>query len=172
MSSLDEADRQQVVEEVGRRGMTAIYRPLLLGVIGELWVEYLTQMEALRVSIGLEAYAQRDPLVQYKGKAAELFQNLLRDMRQGVISRMFTYRPRTIPGTAIGLVGVSNLQIVGSENQEGLAGSDADEGAVVENESGVQDGEGSAAQESEDTRDDQVDTSGMSRSQKRRRHRR
>jgi len=39
-------------------------------------VEYLTQMEALRVSIGLEAYGQRDPLVQYKSKAFELFQTL------------------------------------------------------------------------------------------------
>ena len=39
-----------------------------------LWVDYLTQVEALRVSIGLEAYAQRDPLVQYKGKASEMFQ--------------------------------------------------------------------------------------------------
>jgi preprotein translocase subunit SecA len=42
----------------------------------------------------LEAYGQRDPLVQYKSKASELFQNLLKDMRSGVISRMFTYRPR------------------------------------------------------------------------------
>jgi preprotein translocase subunit SecA len=69
---------------------------LLLSIITELWVEYLTQMEALRVSIGLEAYAQRDPLVQYKNKAFELFQNLLKDMRLGVISRMFTFRPRDL----------------------------------------------------------------------------
>jgi preprotein translocase subunit SecA len=51
-------------------------------------------MEGLRVSIGLEAYAQRDPLVQYKARAAELYQNLQRDIRLSVISRMFTYRPR------------------------------------------------------------------------------
>jgi preprotein translocase subunit SecA len=76
--------------------LTEIYRQLLLQVITELWVEYLTQMEALRVSIGLEAYAQRDPLVQYKNRAFELFQNLLRDMRIGVVSRMFTYRPRDL----------------------------------------------------------------------------
>ncbi len=51
-------------------------------------------MEALRVSIGLEAYAQRDPLVQYKNRAFELFQQLLSNVRLGVISRMYTYRPR------------------------------------------------------------------------------
>ncbi len=57
-------------------------------------MDYLTQMEALRISIGLEAYAQRDPLVQYKNRAYELFQNLLQDMRTGVVTRMFIYRPR------------------------------------------------------------------------------
>ncbi|HEX9029921.1 MAG TPA: hypothetical protein VF823_12155, partial [Anaerolineales bacterium] len=86
--------REPVIDELGRRALTEVYRQLLLGVITELWVEYLTQMEALRVSIGLEAYGQRDPLVQYKSKAFELFQNLLSNMRLGVITRMFTYRPR------------------------------------------------------------------------------
>jgi len=85
-----------VIQELGRQTITEIYRQLLLQVITELWVDYLTQMEALRVSIGLEAYAQRDPLVQYKNRAFELFQDLLRDMQLGVVSRMFTYRPRDL----------------------------------------------------------------------------
>jgi preprotein translocase subunit SecA len=85
-----------VVDELGRQALTEIYRQLILGVITELWVDYLTQMEALRISIGLEAYAQRDPLVQYKNRAFELFQNLLSDMRMGVVTRMFTYRPRDL----------------------------------------------------------------------------
>jgi preprotein translocase subunit SecA len=51
-------------------------------------------MEALRVSIGLEAYAQRDPLVQYKNRAFEMFRELLDNTRTGVVTRMFIYRPR------------------------------------------------------------------------------
>ncbi len=86
--------QQKLVELLGKRAQTNNYRGLLLGVITELWVDYLTQMEALRISIGLEAYAQRDPLVQYKSKAFELFQQLLDNMRLGVVTRMFTYRPR------------------------------------------------------------------------------
>ena len=96
LQSLDRAQALQVVDTLGRRSLSEMYRQLLLGVIGELWMDYLTQMEALRVSIGLEAYAQRDPLVQYKSKASELFQDLLSAMRFGVISRMFTYRPRDL----------------------------------------------------------------------------
>jgi preprotein translocase subunit SecA len=84
----------KLVDELGRQALTEVYRQLLLGVITELWVDYLTQMEALRVAIGLEAYGQRDPLVQYKTRAYGLFQTLLSNMRLGVITRMFTYRPR------------------------------------------------------------------------------
>jgi preprotein translocase subunit SecA len=86
----------QVIDELGRQALTEIYRQLLLGVISELWVEYLTSMEALRVSIGLEAYAQRDPLVQYKNRAFEMFRELLDNTRTGVVTRMFTYRPRDL----------------------------------------------------------------------------
>jgi preprotein translocase subunit SecA len=46
-------------------------------------------VEALRTSIGLEAYAQRDPLVAYKARAFEMFQELLVNMRAGVIGRAF-----------------------------------------------------------------------------------
>jgi preprotein translocase subunit SecA len=53
-------------------------------------------MEALRVAIGLEAYAQRDPLVQYKTKGFEMFQRLMEDMRMGVVSRMYTFQPRDL----------------------------------------------------------------------------
>jgi preprotein translocase subunit SecA len=78
----------------GRSVMNEVHRQLLLGAISDRWVEYLTQMEALRVSIGLEAYAQRDPLVQYKSKAGEMYQQLVRDIRALVITHLFTSRPR------------------------------------------------------------------------------
>jgi len=48
----------------------------------------------LRVSVGLEAYAQADPLVKYKSQASEMFQSLLGDVRAAVIGRIFLYQPR------------------------------------------------------------------------------
>jgi preprotein translocase subunit SecA len=96
LNSLDPEQQSLLKDELGRRVISNIYRQLLLGVITELWVDYLTQMEGLRVSIGLEAYAQRDPLVQYKSKASELFSTLQSNIRLGVISRMFTYQPRDL----------------------------------------------------------------------------
>ncbi len=99
LSSLNEQQRAAMVEALGHRRQTEIYRNVLLGAISELWVDYLTRVEALRVSIGLEAYAQRDPLVQYKSKASEMFQELLRDIRAGVIGHIFLYLPRPVSTT-------------------------------------------------------------------------
>jgi preprotein translocase subunit SecA len=82
--------------EVGSQVLNQVHRQLLLQAITEQWVDYLTRVEALRVSIGLEAYAQRDPLVQYKAQASEMFQVLLSDIRSLVISRVFAYQPRRI----------------------------------------------------------------------------
>jgi preprotein translocase subunit SecA len=96
INALPREARDVLVGVLGRRSLTGLYRQLLLSVISNLWIEYLTQMEGLRVAIGLEAYAQRDPLVQYKNRAFELYQNLLINMRQEVVKYMFTYSPRDL----------------------------------------------------------------------------
>ncbi|MBT7075723.1 MAG: hypothetical protein HN922_12510, partial [Anaerolineae bacterium] len=93
-ANLPEEERTVVIEGLGRKEMTRIQRHLLLRAITDQWVEYLTKVEALRVSIGLEAYAQRDPLVQYRRQASEMFQVLLDDIRSQVVSRVFAYLPR------------------------------------------------------------------------------
>jgi len=95
-ASLGDADRETLLQAIGSYVLNEVKRQLLLSSITELWVEYLTKVEALRVSIGLEAYAQRDPLVQYKGRASALFEQLLTDVRAAVIGRVFAYQPRRI----------------------------------------------------------------------------
>ncbi len=94
LASIGDELKTAVIRELGRQVLTNIYRELLLQAISGEWIEYLTQMEGLRVSIGLEAYAQRDPLVQYKTKAAEMFAQLMVNIRRTTISRIFTFRPR------------------------------------------------------------------------------
>ena len=101
VADLGESDREALVESLGRYVLNESHRRLLLSATSELWVDYLTRIEALRVSIGLEAYAQRDPLVQYKAKASEMFAQLLEDIRGLVISRAFTLQRRPIEITPV-----------------------------------------------------------------------
>jgi len=100
---VDPALKAQVITFLGGQAQNRVYRRLLLSTISELWVEYLTRMEALRVSIRMEAYGQRDPLVQYKNQASTMFKELLSDIRAGVISRMFRYRPTQAADAQIAL---------------------------------------------------------------------
>ena len=103
LPDIDPATKAKVVTYLGGQTQNRTYRRLLLGTISEAWVEYLTRMEALRVSISMESYAQRDPLVQYKSQASSMFTELLSEVRAGVISRMFRYRPTQAADAQIAL---------------------------------------------------------------------
>ena len=101
-ADLPEEQREELISELGHQRLNEIQRELLLRAITDQWVEYLTKVEALRVSIGLEAYAQRDPLVQYRRQASEMFQQLMSDIRAQVVSRVFAYQPRRWNATPLG----------------------------------------------------------------------
>jgi preprotein translocase subunit SecA len=92
-TTLQQPIMEKVTEALGEDLQNFIYRNILLNAISSLWIEHLTHMEGLRVSIGMEAYAQRDPLVQYKSQASDAFKNLLDNIRMTVISQMFRARP-------------------------------------------------------------------------------
>jgi preprotein translocase subunit SecA len=108
VTSLTDEERGALSESIGRYVLNEVHRQLLLGAFSELWVEYLTKVEALRVSIGLEAYGQRDPLVQYKSQASEMFSQLLEDVRALVIGRAFAARPRRVEITPLETAEVVN----------------------------------------------------------------
>lgn len=89
---LNDENRENLAMALGGFAQNRLYRQLLLSKISELWVEYLTNVEALRVSVRMEAYGQKDPLVVYKSEASSMFTDLLSDVRAGVIDQMFRAR--------------------------------------------------------------------------------
>ncbi len=90
---LSEENQSLLQNVLGQNVQTMLRRHVLLNNITSIWVEHLTQMEALRVSIGMEAYAQRDPLVQYKSQSSDMFRELLANIRLGVMSQIFRLQP-------------------------------------------------------------------------------
>ncbi len=81
---------------LGRRIMAHIERRVLLNTISRLWIDYLTDIEDLRRGIGLEAYGQRDPLVEYKRRAFELFEELGDNIRRTVARSLFRRAPEPL----------------------------------------------------------------------------
>jgi len=80
---------RQREQELGADEMRKLERLLMLHIIDGLWVEHLTEMDYMRQGIGLQAYAQRDPLVAYKREGAAQFQALLDSIRHDVAHTVF-----------------------------------------------------------------------------------
>jgi preprotein translocase subunit SecA len=75
--------------DLGAEVMRQLERLVMLHVIDRLWTEYLTEMEDLRQGIGLVAYGQRDPLVQYKAEAYNLFEALKTNIEHDIVHTIF-----------------------------------------------------------------------------------
>jgi preprotein translocase subunit SecA len=61
----------------------------MLKTIDSLWIEHLTAMDEMRQGIGLQAYAQIDPLVAYKRESFDMFNQLLANIRHGVTRAIY-----------------------------------------------------------------------------------
>ena len=93
---LDPELERAVRRYLGRQVMLNVQRQLMLDITTRYWVEHLTEMEVLRQGIGLQSYAQRDPLAEYKVRAYEMFQELLLAIQADLVAAMYTYRPRDL----------------------------------------------------------------------------
>ncbi len=86
------------VEEVGADLMPLVERDVMLQTVDWQWMEYLTQMEHFREGIGLRAYGQRDPLVEYKNEAFEMFNELRERIQASIVARIFRVQvQRNVP---------------------------------------------------------------------------
>lgn len=66
----------------------------ILQQIDTLWREHLQQMDALRESVGLRGYGQKDPLIEYKTEGYELFLDMMTDIRRNVVYSLFQFQPQ------------------------------------------------------------------------------
>ncbi len=71
--------------ELGADTSREIERLILLQVIDRKWIDHLQNMEALREGIGLRAYAQVSPLIEYQREGYDLFQQMLRDIQEETV---------------------------------------------------------------------------------------
>ncbi|MFQ5886869.1 MAG: SEC-C metal-binding domain-containing protein, partial [Anaerolineae bacterium] len=69
---------------LGRELISRVERLVLLRVVDNLWIRHLTALDELRQGVGLRAFGQRDPLVEFKTEAYGMFQALMANIRQDV----------------------------------------------------------------------------------------
>lgn len=76
-------------EELTKELMNQLIKAVSLQVIDNLWMNHLTAMEDLRIGIRLQAFSQKDPLVEYKNEAFGLFEKLINGIDDGIVTRIF-----------------------------------------------------------------------------------
>jgi preprotein translocase subunit SecA len=64
-------------------------RVILLKVIDRKWMDHIDDMDQLRQGIGLQAYGQRDPLVEYKMSAYEMFDGMTANIQADTVRLLF-----------------------------------------------------------------------------------
>ncbi|MFH1584110.1 MAG: preprotein translocase subunit SecA [Actinomycetota bacterium] len=75
--------------EVGIEQMRSLERYILLNVMDYHWREHLRDMDDLRDGIGLHAYAQRDPLIEYQHESYSMFEQMIDEMKEDVLRVSF-----------------------------------------------------------------------------------
>ncbi len=72
-----------------QEALIEVERYTILSAIDKLWQEHLYEMDSLRYSIGLRAHGQRDPLIEYKGEAYKVFQELMVNIKTAICHNIF-----------------------------------------------------------------------------------
>ncbi|MDD2212213.1 MAG: SEC-C metal-binding domain-containing protein, partial [Clostridia bacterium] len=84
MSGYEEREK-----ELGADNMRELERLVTLRVVDEKWMGHLDAMDELRQGIGLRAYGQRDPLVEYKYEAYEMFNLMVEEIQEDIVRYVY-----------------------------------------------------------------------------------
>ena len=71
-----------------------IERVIILRAIDEKWNQHIDDMDQLKQGIGLQAFAQRDPVVEYKNVGYDIFDDMLKEIQIEVVHIISSVRPR------------------------------------------------------------------------------
>jgi preprotein translocase subunit SecA len=74
--------------------MRELERVVMLRVVDEYWMEHIDAMESLRDSVRLRAYAQTNPVDEYKRDGFDMFEEMIGGIKEEVVRRIFTVRIR------------------------------------------------------------------------------
>ena len=72
--------------------MRSIEKDILLRVVDNKWIDHLHNIDMLRDGIGLRAYGQKDPLIEYKREAYDLFNNMMYEIQSETVKYLFRTR--------------------------------------------------------------------------------
>ena len=86
--------RYDMQEQIFGENMRELERVIMLKVVDTLWMDHLDEMEHVKREIGLRAYGQHDPVMEYKNVGAELYQGMLDAIKRDTVRYVLSAMPR------------------------------------------------------------------------------
>lgn len=86
-------DVQKALQNEGREVARSLERAAILSTIDTKWMEHLRELDTIKEGIGLRSFAQKDPLLEYKREAFEMFKNLIDEINHEAISLIWKSIP-------------------------------------------------------------------------------
>ena len=77
-------------DEIGAELLRGVEKQIMLNAVDNRWVRHLTDLDRLREGIGLQAFAQVDPLVAYKREAFAMYSELMTDIRSDIVKTVYS----------------------------------------------------------------------------------
>ena len=81
-------------QEFGENNMRELERVIMLKIVDERWMDHIEAMDELKDGIGLRAYGQKDPVVQYRIEGADMFEQMNLDIQTDVVKFLMNARKR------------------------------------------------------------------------------
>lgn len=92
---VDVAERRyEEQEETFGENMRELERVIMLRVVDTLWMDHLDEMEHVKHEIGLRAYGQHDPVVEYRNVGSELYDGMLHAIKRDTVRYVLSAKPR------------------------------------------------------------------------------
>ena len=81
-------------QTIGESNMRELERIIMLKIVDERWMDHIDAMDELKNGIGLRAYGQKDPVVQYRIEGADMFDQMILDIKTDVVKFLMNARKR------------------------------------------------------------------------------
>ena len=95
LSERGHAEYEKREQEFGEQLMRDLERMVLLRNVDTLWMDHIDAMDELRRGIGLRAYGQHDPVVEYREVGSDMFEEMNTSIRENTVRMMLTVRVRS-----------------------------------------------------------------------------
>ena len=101
-------------QQIGEKQMRELERIVVLKIVDNRWMDHIDNMDELKDGIGLRAYGQKDPVVQYRTEGSDMFEQMVYDIKSDVVKLLMNARKREDTVTRQESVQITNATLANS----------------------------------------------------------